>query len=143
METGPNNRQNFPVITSAVGSGGHDDHHRSLNSTASTAFSIDFYSNAACDSSGYGEGQTFWAQTTVNTDGSCNANINVALPVTLGPGAVVTATATDPQGNTSEFSQCAQAIGMNPRWRTTTHTASAKHGAERGRSRRPRQRHGR
>ncbi|HEY3026764.1 MAG TPA: Ig-like domain-containing protein, partial [Pyrinomonadaceae bacterium] len=109
-----NLQQNFPILNSAVNSGGVTTIQGTLNSTASTAFTIDFYSNSSCDASGYGEGQIFLGSTTVNTDGSCNANINVSLPVTLAPGAVVTATATDPQGNTSEFSQCAQAVGMNP-----------------------------
>ncbi len=42
----------------------------------------------------------------MTTDGSGHAAINAILPgVALEPGDTVTATATDAQGNTSEFSQ--------------------------------------
>jgi len=41
----------------------------------------------------------------VTTDSSCNASIDVTLPPTITAGQPVTATATDPGGNTSEFSQ--------------------------------------
>jgi hypothetical protein len=40
----------------------------------------------------------------VNTDGNGDASINVTFPISLGAGRVITATATDPNGNTSEFS---------------------------------------
>ncbi len=51
------------------------------------------------------EGQTYIGTATVTTDGTGNATINTVLPVALGSGEDVTATATDPTGNTSEFSQ--------------------------------------
>jgi len=110
-DTGPNNLQNFPVITSASSSGGSTTVQGSLNSTANTTFRIEFFSSAACDPSGNGEGQTFLGFTTVTTNGTCTANINATLPVAVAGGAVVTATATDPNGNTSEFSGCVQVTG--------------------------------
>jgi hypothetical protein len=44
----------------------------------------------------------------VTTDGNGNANLNANLPSATSVGQVVTATATDPAGNTSEFSACGQ-----------------------------------
>ena len=41
----------------------------------------------------------------MTTDGSGNATFNEDVPGVLQPGQIVTATATDPDGNTSEFSQ--------------------------------------
>jgi CSLREA domain-containing protein len=101
-DIGPNNRQNYPVLTQAL----PNNIQGTLNSTANTAFTIQFFANPACDGSGNGEGQSFIGQTTVMTDGSGNATINFTPAAALTIGAFITATATDPGGNTSEFSAC-------------------------------------
>lgn len=103
-DNGSNNLQNFPVLTSITSVGNNTTIQGSLNSTPNTTFQIDFYTSAALDSSGNGEGAQFFNTTSVTTDGSGNATINASFPVALGTGRVVTATATDPSGNTSEFS---------------------------------------
>ena len=103
-DTGPNNLQNFPVITSVLSNGGNTTIQGSLKSTPNTTFQIDFYSNSALDPSGNGEGALFFNTTSVNTDSNGNANINVTFPSALPTGRAITATATDPNGNTSEFS---------------------------------------
>ncbi len=107
-DTGANNLQNFPVLTSVMSSGGNTTITGTLNSTASTMFSIEFFSNPTCDASGNGEGRTFLGSTSVTTDGSGNATINAMLTVSVSAGESVTATATDPANNTSEFSACRQ-----------------------------------
>jgi photosystem II stability/assembly factor-like uncharacterized protein len=105
-DTGANNRQNFPVFTSLTPAGSPNTITGTLNSTASTVFTIDFYANTACDPSGNGEGTQYLASTTVTTGGDGNAAINFTLGAALPAGTIVTATATDPAGNTSEFSPC-------------------------------------
>ncbi len=103
---GVNGRQNFPVITSATSSGNVVG---TLNSVASSTYRLEFFANAACDPSGYGEGKTFLGFQSVTTDGSGNASFNATLTA-LPPGqSVVTSTATDSGGSTSEFSQCVTA----------------------------------
>jgi hypothetical protein len=104
---GANDLQNFPIIASAISAGGSTTIHGTLNSLANTTFAVDFYANVAClgRPQGYREGQTYLGAADVTTDGSGNAVIDVDLPVTIDPGAVVTATATSPDDNTSEFSQ--------------------------------------
>ena len=106
-DTGSNDRQNFPIIASAIPSGGNTTVVGTLNSLANTTFTIDFYVNQVCLSrpQGFREGQEYLGATEVTTDGSGNATIDVVLPVPIGPGSPVTATATSPEGNTSEFSQ--------------------------------------
>lgn len=104
VDTGPNNLQNFPVLTSESSIGSNTTIQGSLNSTPNTTFQIDFYTNSALDPSGNGEGGQFFNATSVTTDGNGNATINASFPVALPTGRVVTATATDPGGNTSEFS---------------------------------------
>ena len=103
-DTGPNQLQNFPVVTSVMSTSTSTTIQGSLKSIPSTAFQIDFYSNAAVDPSGNGEGAQFFGTTSINTNTSGNGTINVTFPVPLGTGRAITATATDPNGNTSEFS---------------------------------------
>lgn len=105
-DTGPNNLQNFPVLSSAVSDGISTRVSGTLNSLPATTFLIQFSSNRACDPSGYGEGENFLGEASITTDSSGNADFQVSLP-SGSTGQVVTATATDPSGNTSEFSQCA------------------------------------
>ncbi|HXD32427.1 MAG TPA: FG-GAP-like repeat-containing protein [Pyrinomonadaceae bacterium] len=112
-DTGANNRQNFPLLTLATSSGPNTVVLGSLNSSANTTFTIEFFSNPACDSSGNGEGQVFLGSTPVTTDGSGNATINKSLSAATTPGHVVTATATDNLGNTSEFSACRAVVTLN------------------------------
>jgi Calx-beta domain len=76
----------------------------SLKSIPNTTFNIDFYSSAAVDPSGNGEGAEFFNTTLINTDVNGNGTINVTFLVALPAGRAITATATDPNGNTSEFS---------------------------------------
>jgi len=106
-DVGPNNLQNFPVLSFSGGilSG-------TLDSTANTTFVIEFFSNASPDSSGFGEGQTFLRSITVGTDAMCNASFNdVRFSTNVPAGQWITATATDPNGNTSEFSQAVLLTG--------------------------------
>ena len=105
-DTGPNNLQNYPVITSAVVSAGTATISGTLNSTPSTTFRLEFFSNAACDGSGNGEGQTFIGFTNVTTDGAGNASFGPINFPASNAQPVITATATDPGNNTSEFSAC-------------------------------------
>ena len=112
-DSGANNRQNFPVLTSLTPAGSPNTITGSLNSTANTAFIIDFYANTTCDPSGSGEGAQYLASTTVTTAGDGNAAINFTLGSALPAGTIVTATATDPAGNTSEFSPCVSGAIVN------------------------------
>ncbi len=57
-DTGSNNRQNFPVLASAIASATTTTVAGSLNSAPNTTFRIELFSNASCDASGNGEGQT-------------------------------------------------------------------------------------
>jgi CSLREA domain-containing protein len=105
-DTGPNNLQNFPVLTAATSFGNNTIIAGTINSAANTQFRVEFFSSPTCDVSGNGEGQTFLGFADVTTDGSGNSNINANLPSATSAGQAVTATATDPGGNTSEFSAC-------------------------------------
>ena len=103
---GSNLLQNFPVLTSATITGGVTRVAGTLNSTPQTTFRVEFFSNGACDPSGFGEGARFLGSTDVTTDGAGNASFAVTGLGDPGADRSVTATAIDPNGNTSEFSAC-------------------------------------
>jgi CSLREA domain-containing protein len=104
-DTGPNNRQNFPVLT-AVTPGSSTRIQGTLNSAANTTYRLEFFANTACDPSGFGPGRAFIGFLDVTTDGNCNASFDVTYPFATNPGEPIAATATDPAGSTSEFSAC-------------------------------------
>ena len=113
-DSGPNGFQNYPSLTSASASAGAIKFVGSLNSTPATSFRIEFFSNPSCEASGNGEGQTYVGSTAITTDGSCGASINVTLPSTVAVGQFISATATDADGNTSEFGPCVKVTAASP-----------------------------
>ncbi len=74
--------------------------------TPSTTYRIELSDNTTCDPSGYGEGETYLGYTDVTTDESGDASFSVSFGDTIPVGHYITSTATDPDGNTSEFSAC-------------------------------------
>ncbi|HEX8597477.1 MAG TPA: hypothetical protein VF952_03080, partial [Chloroflexia bacterium] len=58
-DTGPNFRQNYPVLTRATSGGGTTNIEGTLDSADGGTYRVEFFSNTACDTSGYGEGQTY------------------------------------------------------------------------------------
>ena len=109
-DTGANEQQNFPVLNVAIVSGSTTVVAGTFNGAANTSFTVRLFQSAACDPSGNGEGArplpngTFVI--TTNVDGV--ANFNRMIPEGLALNSRVTATATGPGGNTSEFSGCVQ-----------------------------------
>ncbi|TAK95019.1 MAG: hypothetical protein EPO07_15850 [Verrucomicrobia bacterium] len=111
-DTGGNDLQNFPVLNYAFDVGGGVIVNGSLNSHANTSYRLEFFASDVCSGSGYGQGKTFLGSANVTTDGSCNANFQTLLNSPVASGQFVTATATDPNNNTSEFSACAPVIAF-------------------------------
>jgi hypothetical protein len=66
--TGPNNLQNYPVLTYQS----QDSVNFSLNSTPNSMFRIDFYANKSPGPSGHGEGRDWLNSVMVTTDGIGN-----------------------------------------------------------------------
>jgi hypothetical protein len=106
-DAGPNNLQNFPIIQSVVPGASTTEITGKLDSTAATTFDLDFFANPSCTNFPHDflEGQTYLGSTQVTTDGAGHATFDAVLPVTTEAGARISATATDPAGNTSEFAQ--------------------------------------
>ena len=103
-DTGANNLQNYPIISLAQTDLTQTKVEGTFNSLANTTFTLEFFASAAADPSGFGEGETYLASIEVTTDGAGSASFSSMLPAGAGPTDWVTATATDPNDNTSEFS---------------------------------------
>jgi uncharacterized repeat protein (TIGR01451 family) len=93
-DTGPNNLQNFPVITKANAIPVSTEIEGTLNSTPDSTFLIQFFANDQLDPSSFGEGEQLIGETTVTTDGSGDAGFSLLAPVEIGPLQFVTSTAT-------------------------------------------------
>ena len=102
---GPNNHQNYPVLTSSYSAGGGTTVEGTLNDSPNSTYTVSFYSSPQADASGFGQGQTPIGSRTFTTDANGNVNITSTLPVTVLPGQVISATATDSAGDTSEFAR--------------------------------------
>jgi hypothetical protein len=104
--TGPNNLQDYPVITSVVSHGSSTIIQGTLGSRATTNFLIQFFGNSVATTSGFGPGATPLGAVTVTTDSSGNVTFTAAVGGSLVLGSLVSATATNlTTGDTSEFSQ--------------------------------------
>ena len=110
-----NHGQNYPVLTSAAGGFTSGYIAGSLSSTGGD-FTIDFYATQSCDPSGHGPGDTWIGSgkvtLTVPTgldEGFATFNVRVTPDIfpPLLNGRIITATATNANGDTSEFSACA------------------------------------
>ncbi|MBE0540176.1 MAG: hypothetical protein IH623_02215 [Verrucomicrobia bacterium] len=110
-DSGGNMRQNFPVLIQAY-SGANTGVRGALNSQANKTYRVQFFANPACDPSGYGEGQVYLGDVLVTTGADCTSDFVASLPVSVPLGQVITATATDPANNTSEFSACVTVLPL-------------------------------
>jgi len=110
-DSGANNLQNRPELTMANNITGGIRIQGFLDKVANASYRIEFFASSACDPSGFGEGEIFLGSMDLASGGGCVAAIDVTLPVVVPDGHFITATTTDENNNTSEFSECVQAEG--------------------------------
>jgi parallel beta-helix repeat protein len=96
-DTGANALMNTPVIIDI--SADRLTISGTLNSSATEPVTVEVFQNTAAHLSGFGEGQTFLGSATVSA-----GTWTLTLGTPLAANAVLAATATDADGNTSEFS---------------------------------------
>jgi len=122
-DTGPNNLQNYPLLTTFFAGNGGTDIHLNIRfaSLRNTTYHFEFFSNDAYDPTGFGEGQT-WIKSIDVTSFSDTERFGVGMAFQSAvPAKNVTITATDPNGNTSEFSpQMGQLMNISTRLRVQT-----------------------
>ena len=131
-DSGANNLTNYPVIIRAVPDSDAIQVEGILNAEPNTGYTLEFYNNLSCDNSGNGEGDTFVDSSYITTDANGNASFNITLytegeeeeegfsqdlnALNASETAFITATATDDDGNTSEFSRCGTTSAGNDSW---------------------------
>ena len=91
--------QNFPVIASVVRNPGETVVSGGLNSTAATAFILQFFANGPAAA----PNQTLLGTKTVTTNSAGDVSFQFTFPIATAPDEFITATATDSSGSTSEF----------------------------------------
>lgn len=108
-DAGPNDKQNYPVITRAIALTGGGMHvEGSLSAQPNTPYYISIYVSNACDASGYGPASSpvgTLPSATTNGTGQLSFSADVGK-VSWSANGVVTATANDAGYNTSEISAC-------------------------------------
>jgi uncharacterized repeat protein (TIGR01451 family) len=105
-----NKTQNYPELTSAHSDGPSTTVVGTLNSTPNASFRVEFFANDKADETRYGEGQKYLGAIKVATGADGNAEFVTTLE-SVPTGEFITATATRPGYNTSEFSQV---VEVNP-----------------------------
>ncbi len=118
-DLGANRLQNFPVPDPGVFPGGTTV-TGALHAKPGVHYQLDFFASDACDPSGHGESAVYVGFESATTDQDGNADFTIMLFRTVDAGSIITATATDPDGNTSELSPCSAA----PPTTTTTSTTT-------------------
>jgi hypothetical protein len=121
-DSGPNNLQNYPILTVFYAGNGGTDIHLNLrfSSAPHTTYHFEFFSNDAYDPSGFGEGQVWVKSLDVTTYDDGRLGLGAAFQTTV-PVKNLTITATDPDGNTSEFSpEAGQFLNIATRLRVQT-----------------------
>jgi hypothetical protein len=108
-DDGANGLQNFPVLANASIAFSALTVQGTLNSKAGANYRLEFFATPAWDATGTPEGEIYLGATNVTTDGSGNAGFAAVLATAPATNLLITATATDANGNTSEFSA---GIGM-------------------------------
>ena len=108
-DSGANNLQNYPVLTGITVAGESKSVEGELASNPNTDYVIDFYRSGTVDPSGFGEGETYLGFINVQTNSQGRVAFTFALD-TNANSQYITATATDPDGNTSEFSQASEIV---------------------------------
>jgi hypothetical protein len=111
-DSGANNLQNYPTIDSITVSGFGGTKRTvdgELFSNPNTDYVLHFYSNNEVDPSGFGEGKFYLGALNKHSDAQGHLNFSFSLNAATG-GKFITATATDPNGNTSEFSRASVAV---------------------------------
>ena len=109
LDEGPNHLQNYPEFRTAIFDGSNMVLETFLSGPVNEmkTYELDFFISKTCDPSGFGEGETFIYQENVQSDDEGNLSVALTIPVSKDVlGQFLTATATDQEGNTSEFSEC-------------------------------------
>ncbi|MBA8884857.1 right-handed parallel beta-helix repeat-containing protein [Dokdonella fugitiva] len=118
--TGPNGLQNYPVLATATRDRVHGIEVVTgvLDSAPNTTYRLDLYYGPDCNAHAAGRGLALYPlmKTAVTTGALGNVPFTASVPFGWGnlPLGVISATVTDPNGNTSEIGNCIEEIDDDP-----------------------------
>jgi hypothetical protein len=111
IDVGPNDLQTIPNLDSATRSGNNVILRGSINGATNATFTLEFFSDEDIDwLTGYGEGETYLGSAVITTGTNGSGRINLSFPIAVPVGQYITATATDTNYSTSDFSQPVQVV---------------------------------
>ncbi|WP_435021785.1 Calx-beta domain-containing protein [Tundrisphaera sp. TA3] len=111
---GPNSSQPFPVVTSATSGSSPAVRGTLTSGHTGDQFRVEFFASETPDATGYGQGRTYLGFTTVTVNSLGTGRFSFFPEGAVAGGSYITATATDPNGNTSEFSQAFLSLAPSP-----------------------------
>lgn len=109
-----------PVMTFTPGGVGGGTLSGTLTESANLSYDVEIFSNPSVAAPGNEQGKTFIQDVTVNTDGSGQGTFSVSEPI-----GIYTATATNPDGDTSAFSNAVGSPTLPTLPATTTAVSSS------------------
>jgi CSLREA domain-containing protein len=112
---GPNNYQNYPVLTLATSDGSTTRLVGTLESETSQSYTIDVFANETCHPNFFGGGKNYVGSFSVTTDANGLADFDESLSTGATEPLGITVTATGSNG-TSEFSYCRPVATPNLNW---------------------------
>ncbi len=113
--SGPNNYQNYPILSLATSDGNSTRVAGALTSEPNQNYSIDVFANQTCHPSYFGGGKSYLGSFLVTTDSTGVAIFDQTLNTGVSEPLGITATATGNNG-TSEFSYCRPLSTSNLNW---------------------------
>ncbi|HLF65690.1 MAG TPA: T9SS type A sorting domain-containing protein [Saprospiraceae bacterium] len=109
QDTGPNDLQNYPELVSVKFTQNTTTVTGIVESTPNMELTLSFYANKACDPSDFGEGEIFLGTMKVMTDVDGATDFVFASDIPS-VGSFITATCTNDDRSTSEFSRCTEVL---------------------------------
>lgn len=117
-DTGPNDLQNWPELDGAVTDGARSWVYGKVLGRPGTDLIVSFYSESTCHPSGHGDGRLVGGGLVAHTDDAGEAWAQAEIEAVEGE--MVSAVASDVDGNSSEFSNCVPVVlGPTPTARPT------------------------
>jgi hypothetical protein len=104
LTNGGNNQEAAPEIIAANTDGSNVFVQGDLNSLPDTEFTLEFFANTGTNSAGFGEGQQYLGTITITTDDNGLVDFDASFAASVDVSEGLTATVTDTDGNTSQFS---------------------------------------
>ncbi len=124
-----NNLQPAPVLSLVTPNATSTFIQGTLNAAANTSYTLQFFASPTQPPLGLEQGQTPLYTATLTTDNTGKSIIAQQVPQVVPSGQWVTATATDPTGNTSVFSAAAKAVPVGVQFSAATYSVSESGGS--------------